>query len=276
MVVAAGAEGGMGKFEVLHGLHSTPLLHEGRLYLALLHANGHWVIALDKATGQEVWRVERKTGAAGVSREAYASPCLWDDGRRTSLVVLGCDYATGHRLADGRELWRLGDLNPKASYNAALQLIASPVATPDMLLVPTAKGGAVAAVRPGATGLVRPAMTRLSRTRTRSGRRGPLSSRARSRKGRPPVAARNCTGGPARPRGRWRRSWSAAWSNSDSNPPSGKYSASPGRGTSPCRRRPAATGTWAGTRQATRSTRRSSAWPAWVDAELVPLPPGRR
>ncbi len=144
-----------GKFNLLHGVHSSPLLHESRLYLALLHYTGQWVIALDKATGKEVWKVERKSDAVGVSREAYASPCLWNDGKRTCLVVLGCDYATGHRLADGHELWRLGDLNPRANYNATLQLIATPVATREMLLVPTAKGGPVVAVKPGAAGQIR-------------------------------------------------------------------------------------------------------------------------
>jgi outer membrane protein assembly factor BamB len=144
-----------GKFEILHGVHNTPLLHEDRLYLVLLHANGHRVIALDKATGKGVWQADRKTDAVGVSREAYTSPCLWHDGKRTSLVVLGCDYATGHHLTDGRELWRLGDLNPRTKYNAELQLIASPVATPDVLLVPTAKGGPVVAVKPGAAGQIR-------------------------------------------------------------------------------------------------------------------------
>jgi outer membrane protein assembly factor BamB len=143
-----------GKFEILHGLHSTPLLHEGRLYLVLLHANGHWVIALDKVTGKEVWKINRKSDAVGVSREAYASPCLWQ-GKQPSLVVLGCDYATGHRLDNGSEIWRLGDLNPRANYNTTMQLISSPVATPEMLLVPTARGGIVVAVKPGARGLIR-------------------------------------------------------------------------------------------------------------------------
>jgi outer membrane protein assembly factor BamB len=143
-----------GKFDILHGVHSTPLLHEGRLYLVLLHSKGHWVIALDKATGKEVWKIDRKSDAVGVSREAYASPCLWK-GKQTSLVVLGCDYATGHRLEDGSEIWRLGDLNPRATYNPTLQLIATPVATPEMLFVPTAKGGCVVAIKPGARGLIR-------------------------------------------------------------------------------------------------------------------------
>jgi len=141
-----------GKFLIQHGLHSTPLLHKGRLYLSLLHSNGHWVIAIDKANGKEVWKVERKSDATDESREAYTSPCIWNDGKQTSLVVTGCDYATGHRLDDGKEMWRLGDLNPKSSYSGALRIIASPVASPGVLVVPTARGGLIVGVKPVASG----------------------------------------------------------------------------------------------------------------------------
>jgi outer membrane protein assembly factor BamB len=144
-----------GKFKIQHGIHVTPLLHEDRLFLSLIHSGGHWVIALDKATGKEVWKVERKSDAVGESREAYASPLLWHTAKDTSLVVLGADYTTGHRLEDGSEIWRLGDLNPKTKYSYALRIIASPVATPDQLLVPTARGGLVVALKPGASGLIK-------------------------------------------------------------------------------------------------------------------------
>src|SRR4029077_11199568 len=59
-----------------------------------------------------------------------------------------------HRLDDGSEIWRLGDLNPKDKYNTTMQMISTPVATPEMLLVPTIKGGVVVAVKPGASGLI--------------------------------------------------------------------------------------------------------------------------
>lgn len=144
-----------GNFSIQHGMHPSPLLHEDRLYLNLIHNNGQWVIALDKATGNEVWKVDRKSDAEGESRESYASPCLWQNGKELNLVVLGSDYATGHRLTDGSEVWRLGDLNPKAKYSSALRIIASPVAYPEMLIVPTARGGLVVAVKPGATGMIK-------------------------------------------------------------------------------------------------------------------------
>jgi len=147
-----------GKFQIQHGMHSTPLLYEDRLYLSLLHSGGHWLIALDKATGQEVWKVARKSDATDECKEAYTSPCLWHNGKELCLVVLGCDYATGHRLSDGAETWRLGDLNPKVPrYNRAFRIICSPVATPELLVVPTARGKTVVGIKPGATGMITPA-----------------------------------------------------------------------------------------------------------------------
>ena len=48
-----------GEFKMQWGMHTSPLLHGDRLYLALLHSGGHWVIALDKLTGKEIWKVKR-------------------------------------------------------------------------------------------------------------------------------------------------------------------------------------------------------------------------
>jgi outer membrane protein assembly factor BamB len=143
-----------GKFSIQHGIHSTPLLHEDRLYLPVLHNRGHWVSALDKATGKEIWKVERKTDAQGESRETYASPVLWKTAKDTSLVILGCDYATGHRLSDGGEIWRLGDLNPKTNYSNAFRIITSPVASADVLVVPTCRNGIVVALKPNPVGMI--------------------------------------------------------------------------------------------------------------------------
>jgi len=143
-----------GNFRIQHGMHTTPLLHGDRLYLALLHAGGMWVIALDKATGKELWKVPRPTDGRGEGEHSYASPCLWHNGNEEYLVVHGCDYATAHRLSDGGEIWRLGDLNPKSHYDRSLRFVASPVAVADLIVVPTAKNGAIVAVKPDAKGAI--------------------------------------------------------------------------------------------------------------------------
>jgi outer membrane protein assembly factor BamB len=143
-----------GKFQIQFGMHVTPLLHGDRLYLAFIHSGGANVIALDKATGKDVWNVERPSDGTAECEHSYASPTLWRNGDRAYLVVHGNDYATAHRLEDGKEIWRLGDLNPKARYNRTLRFIASPVATPELIVVPTAKNGPVVGVKPGAEGQV--------------------------------------------------------------------------------------------------------------------------
>jgi outer membrane protein assembly factor BamB len=142
-----------GKFSIQFGMHSTPVLYGDHLYLALLHSGGHRVIALDKATGAEVWNVERKSDGIVENEHSYASPVLWQNGSAAYLVVHGNDYCTAHSLADGKELWRLRDLNPKGpTYNNYLRFVASPVATPDLIVVPTAKNGPVVGVKPNASG----------------------------------------------------------------------------------------------------------------------------
>ncbi len=143
-----------GKFKIQHGMHVTPLLHGDRLYLSLLHSGGWWVIAFDKATGKEVWKVKRETDARQECEQAYASPILGKNGGEEYLIVHGCDYTTGHHLSDGSEIWRLTDLNSKASYHPTLRFVTTPVATSELIVVPTAKSGPVIAIKPDAKGTI--------------------------------------------------------------------------------------------------------------------------
>jgi outer membrane protein assembly factor BamB len=145
-----------GKFDIQFGMHTTPLLYQDRLYLQLLHSGGAWVVALDKATGKEVWKVERKSDARDECEHSYASPVLWQNGKDAYLITHGNDYAVAHRLEDGSEIWRVGGLNPPDNYDSTLRFVASPVATPDLIVVPSAKRGPVVGVDPGARGLVLP------------------------------------------------------------------------------------------------------------------------
>jgi outer membrane protein assembly factor BamB len=148
-----------GRFQTQHGMHTTPLLYQDRLYMQLIHSGGAWVIALDPSTGKEVWKVPRKSDGYAENEHSYASPCLWHRGPDAYLITHGNDYAIAHRLTDGSEIWRVGELNPKANYRPDLRFVASPVATPDLIVVPTAKSGAVVGIRPDATGLIMPGST---------------------------------------------------------------------------------------------------------------------
>lgn len=149
------AEERYGKFDILHGMHVTPLLDGDRLYLSLLHAANAWVVALDKATGKDVWKIARPTDGDFEGTHSYASPVMWRKGTNAYLVVHGADYTTAHSVKDGSEIWRLGDLNPKNKYDRTFRIIASPTATPDLIIVPTCKSGPVVAVKTDAKGAIK-------------------------------------------------------------------------------------------------------------------------
>ncbi|MSR31349.1 MAG: pyrrolo-quinoline quinone [Gemmataceae bacterium] len=143
-----------GKFKIQFGMHSTPVLHEDRLYLALIHSGGAKVACLEKETGKEVWKIDRKSDGRDECEHSYASPTLWSDGKNAILIVHGNDYATGHSLNNGEEIWRLGGLNPKEKYNTTLRFVASPVAVPGLIVIPSAKNGPVVGLKPDARGMV--------------------------------------------------------------------------------------------------------------------------
>jgi outer membrane protein assembly factor BamB len=145
-----------GKFRIQHGMHTTPLLDGDRLYMQLIHSNGQFVLALDKATGKELWKVVRKSDGRAENEHSYASPVIWRNASDAYLITHGNDYAIAHRLQDGSEIWRVGGLNPRDRYRGDLRFVASPVATPDLIVIPSAKDHGVVGLKPDAQGLVMP------------------------------------------------------------------------------------------------------------------------
>jgi len=144
-----------GRFRNQYGMHSTPALYEGKLYFQLLHDGGQNVICVDAATGKDDWKVDRQSDGQAEALHSYASPFVWTNGKEALLITHGNDYSIAHDLKDGKEVWRVGDLNGKdTKYNYTYRFVSSPVVTPEMIVIPTAKGGPVVAVNPNAHGKV--------------------------------------------------------------------------------------------------------------------------
>jgi outer membrane protein assembly factor BamB len=148
-----------GKYSAMHGLHNTPLLDGDRLYLEYFSAGPQkmaYVIALNKADGKEIWKVERKSDGSGENLDSYTSPLIWRKGKDAYLITHGNDYAIAHRLEDGSEVWRVGGLNPKEGYRRDLRFVASPAASADLIVIPSAKDHGVVGLKPDAQGMVMP------------------------------------------------------------------------------------------------------------------------
>ncbi len=150
------------RYEKLHlqfGMASTPVLDKGRLYLQLIHGEMRAkepgtgrVVCLDAATGSEIWTAARPSDGTFENKHSYASPVLYRDSEREFLLTHGNDYIVAHDLTDGHELWRCGDLNPKGNYMPTLRFVASPVAVPGFIVVPTAKNYGVVCLKPTGSG----------------------------------------------------------------------------------------------------------------------------
>lgn len=147
-----------GKFDIQFGMTSTPVLDGERLFVQLIHGDGNAktreavIVCLNKTTGDEVWKRDRPSDAIAENEHSYASPIIYDDGKSKFLLTHGADFIVAHDLGDGHELWRCGNLNAKTKYDPTLRFVASPVTGNGIIVVPTAKGAPVVALKPGGKG----------------------------------------------------------------------------------------------------------------------------
>lgn len=153
----------LGDFAVLWTYSSSPTIFENRLYVQVLHSdpkNGgrpdraggpSWLLALEPATGKELWRVERPTNARMESQEAYTTPIPVVHNGRKEILLVGGDVLTGHDPATGKELWRWSTYNPD-HREQWWRLVPSAVVGDGVVLVCAPKRAPVYAVSLGASG----------------------------------------------------------------------------------------------------------------------------
>lgn len=132
-------------------LGTSPVLAHGCVVVAIMHSGPSYVVAFERASGQEVWKVLRDVPAPQEAAQSYSTPLVADepDGTQT-IYVLGADHVTAHRGSDGQEVWRLGGLNPK--QDGYFRSIASPAICGDLLIAPYARGRTTTAIRLGGKG----------------------------------------------------------------------------------------------------------------------------
>jgi outer membrane protein assembly factor BamB len=143
-----------GAFGLNHGYASTPLLYKDRLYVQVLHGmktdDPSYVFAAEKTTGKTVWKVERPTDARSESPDNYSTPQIAVVDGPPQLVISGADYVTGHDLATGKELWRIGGFNP--TDNPANRTIASSLVIGGNVYTTSTRGRPFIGFRAGGSG----------------------------------------------------------------------------------------------------------------------------
>ncbi len=142
-----------GRFGLNWGYASSPLLHQGSLYIQVLHGmktdDPSYVMRIDGKSGKTMWKVDRPTHAISESPDSYTTPLLVNVGTTNEIVVSGGDIVTAHDLATGKEIWRANGLNPQNDPN--YRIIASPVLAGGLVIAPT-RNRPMLALRPGGSG----------------------------------------------------------------------------------------------------------------------------
>jgi outer membrane protein assembly factor BamB len=109
------------------GTGSSPVAHDGRVYLLQDSERECFLTALDAKTGAEVWRVPRPDRGSFSRTSSWSTPFVWKNSKRTEIITIGHGFVQSYS-ADGKEHWRL---------NQTYMPLASPLAVGDVLYVGT-------------------------------------------------------------------------------------------------------------------------------------------
>lgn len=88
-----------------HGASASPILAGGKLILARDQDVGSHLLALDAASGRELWRVERPG-----FRRSFSTPLPWPPERPRSVILPGTLQLVAYDLRQGVEQWHVNGL----------------------------------------------------------------------------------------------------------------------------------------------------------------------
>ncbi len=80
------------------GTAASPVVYKDRIYIVNDNDEQSFLIALDKKTGKQIWKVDREVGTN------WATPYIWESGQRTELIVPATKVVRSYDL-DGKVLW---------------------------------------------------------------------------------------------------------------------------------------------------------------------------
>jgi len=95
----------MGPFQDEYGSASSPVLIDDKVVILQDHDVDSFLMALDRKTGDVIWKSERPDAT-----RSYSTPAVWMRNGRKELLVAGSRELAGYDPSDGRRMWRIGGL----------------------------------------------------------------------------------------------------------------------------------------------------------------------
>jgi outer membrane protein assembly factor BamB len=124
------------------GTASSPVLDADRLFLQCDKEEQSFLVALDKKTGEPLWRTERD------EKSSWGTPFVWRSRERTELVTSATKRVRSYDPATGNLLWELAGMSVIVSP--------TPLGSQDLLYVSSGyvmdRNRPLFAIRPGSSG----------------------------------------------------------------------------------------------------------------------------
>ncbi|MCH7688860.1 MAG: PQQ-binding-like beta-propeller repeat protein [Planctomycetes bacterium] len=139
-----------GENSLWHDLGTSPVLTKDLVVVACMLTGPSYLAGLDKLTGEVVWKQDRNLPAPSEAAQSYTTPVVFSENGQERIVVLGADHVTAHDAKTGKELWRVGGLNP--GQNGFFRSISSPVVADGFVIAPYARGASLTGIRLGGKG----------------------------------------------------------------------------------------------------------------------------
>jgi len=97
----------LGPFNNIYGMGASPVIAGNLVILACDQSLGSYLMAIDKRTGKQVWKMDRPEAKSG-----HSTPILWRgrDGR-DQVLLPGSFLLTSYDAATGKKLWWVGGLS---------------------------------------------------------------------------------------------------------------------------------------------------------------------
>ncbi|MFC1781595.1 PQQ-binding-like beta-propeller repeat protein [Planctomycetota bacterium] len=152
-----------GPFHIKYGYSSSPLLYEDKLYIPVLRRDrptnlrrgmtvaedellDSYLLALDFATGQGIFKETRTTNAYEESMESYTTPMPFNNNSRMEIICNGGDFVTAHDPETGKEIWRFEYQTSKVPFG---RIIPSLVPIDNFIIGTRYKHNGVFGLKPG-------------------------------------------------------------------------------------------------------------------------------
>jgi len=99
------------KCEHVQGPGASPVLYKNLLILHYEGTDVRYIVALDKATGRQVWRTDRPEDPykplANIGKKAYVTPLIMNVKGKDLLISNGSAVCCAYDPLTGRELWKV-------------------------------------------------------------------------------------------------------------------------------------------------------------------------